>query len=161
MFRKHVINCTVSLVHLTMWVMCLARLQEAFGLGTVIYHWGVPTFIFASYMVVITFLQHTEENIPWYSNDTWEFVRGQLSTIDRSYGWSNFFIHSVNTHQIHHLFPKIPHYHLLEATLAFRKSFPDLVNICDESILPAFLRMFKKYLKQNVLEDKPKVFIYQ
>ncbi|CAL1538801.1 unnamed protein product, partial [Lymnaea stagnalis] len=161
LFRHHVANCIISLVCLFLWSMCLARLQEAFGLGALVYHWGVPTFVFASYMVIITFLQHTEENTPWYSDDVWENLRGQLSTVDRHYGWCHEIIHSIGTHQIHHLFPKVPYYHLEEATVAFRKAFPELVNVSVEPIIPAFLRMFQKYATQNVVENNTQVHIYK
>ena len=51
-------------------------------------------------------------NVPWYVDDEWNYVKGQLSTVDRHYGHVHSIIHSIGTHQIHHLFPKIPHYHL-------------------------------------------------
>ena len=31
----------------------------------VLIYYAMPVFVFASYMVVITFLHHTEMNIPW------------------------------------------------------------------------------------------------
>jgi omega-3 fatty acid desaturase (delta-15 desaturase) len=51
-------------------------------------------------------------NVPWFVDDEWNYVKGQLSTVDRHYGHVHSIIHSIGTHQIHHLFPKIPHYHL-------------------------------------------------
>ncbi len=51
-------------------------------------------------------------NVPWFVDDKWNYVKGQLSTVDRHYGHVHSIIHSIGTHQIHHLFPKIPHYHL-------------------------------------------------
>ncbi|KAH9489001.1 fatty acid desaturase (DSD1) [Bulinus truncatus] len=161
MFRHHVLNCTISLLCLVVWSFCLAHFKEQFGLGALIYHWVIPVFIFASYTVIITFLHHTEDEIPWYSNDLWDNVRGQLSSVDRSYGWCHYIIHSIGTHQIHHLFPKVPHYHLEEATVAFRKAFPKLVNIRHEPILPAFFRMFKKYTMQSVIENEARVHLYK
>ena len=51
-------------------------------------------------------------NVPWFAAEEWNNVRGQLSTVDRHYGPVHSIIHSIGTHQVHHLFPKIPHYHL-------------------------------------------------
>ena len=51
-------------------------------------------------------------DVPWYSDSEWNNVKGQLSTIDRNYGLVHSVIHSIGTHQIHHLFTKVPHYHL-------------------------------------------------
>nr|CAB3496243.1 unnamed protein product [Digitaria exilis] len=46
------------------------------------------------------------------------YLRGGLTTLDRDYGWINNVHHDIGTHVIHHLFPQIPHYHLIEATEA-------------------------------------------
>ena len=45
----------------------------------------------------------------------WSYLRGGLTTVDRDYGWLNNIHHDIGTHVIHHLFPQIPHYHLIEA----------------------------------------------
>lgn len=45
----------------------------------------------------------------------WDYLRGGLTTVDRDYGWVNNIHHDIGTHVIHHLFPQIPHYHLIEA----------------------------------------------
>jgi fatty acid desaturase len=45
----------------------------------------------------------------------WDYLRGGLTTVDRDYGWVNNIHHDIGTHVIHHLFPQIPHYHLVEA----------------------------------------------
>ena len=57
-----------------------------FGVCALIYHYLIPLFVFASYLVVVTFLHHNEPETPWYSDNLWSYVRGQLSTIDRHYG---------------------------------------------------------------------------
>lgn len=49
----------------------------------------------------------------------WSYLRGGLTTVDRDYGWFNNIHHDIGTHVIHHLFPQIPHYHLVEAVLSF------------------------------------------
>ncbi|CAF4525097.1 unnamed protein product, partial [Rotaria magnacalcarata] len=51
-------------------------------------------------------------DVPWYADSEWNNVKGQLSTVDRDYGHVHSIIHSIGTHQIHHLFTKVPHYYL-------------------------------------------------
>lgn len=81
--------------------------------------------------------------------------------MDRDYGIVHELIHNIGTHQMHHMFTRIPHYHLEEASAAFRKAFPELVRICNEPILPSFVRMFDKYDKQSVVEDDTKEYAYK
>uniref|UniRef100_A0A0B7BBR2 Fatty acid desaturase domain-containing protein n=1 Tax=Arion vulgaris TaxID=1028688 RepID=A0A0B7BBR2_9EUPU len=161
MFAHHVLNCTLSLVCLIGWSMVLVHFIEVFGWGAFFYHYVVPDLIFASYTVIITFLHHHDDDIPWYGDNLWDNVRGQLSSVDRSYGWCHYLIHNIGTHQIHHLFPKVPHYHLEEATVSFRKAFPKLVNIRNEPIMRAFWRMFTKYAKQSVITNEAEIHLYK
>ncbi|GFO35830.1 omega-3 fatty acid desaturase, endoplasmic reticulum [Plakobranchus ocellatus] len=161
MFKHHMFQCALSLISLVTWCVVLNAVRQSFGLGFVLYYHAVPVFIFGSYIVIITFLHHSEEGVPWYGNDVWDNVRGQLSSIDRSYGWCHSILHNISTHQIHHLFPKVPHYHLEEATTHFRKEFPSLVRVNNEAVMTSFWRMFKKYSSQNIVDDKAAVYFYK
>lgn len=38
-------------------------------------------------MVMITYLQHQDEEIEVYEQGSWDFVKGQSQTIDRYYGF--------------------------------------------------------------------------
>jgi len=161
MYIGHVFGCLSSLAALGTMSYFLYSYYVAYGFLSLFNYYIVPDFIFASYCVIITFLHHSELNIPWYSDDQWDFVKGQLSTIDRHYGVVHDVIHSIGTHQMHHMFTKIPHYHLEEATTHFRASFPELVRVCDEPILSSFLRMFRKYESQAVIKDDAKIHMYK
>ncbi|KAL3846825.1 hypothetical protein ACJMK2_017779 [Sinanodonta woodiana] len=160
-FSDHVRKCALSLVAMFGWGCCLLYYTKMFGFWSLSYYYLVPEVIFASWIVILTFLHHHEENVPWFSDDTWTFVKGQLSSIDRDYGWANSFIHNIGTHQIHHLFPIIPHYHLEEATSYFRNAFPHLTRKRDDPILPSFLRMFRKFQRNFVASNNASVHIYK
>ena len=99
--------------------------------------------------------------MPWYSDEHWDFVRGSLSSVDRDYGWAHHLTHNIGTHQIHHLFIKIPHYHLEEATAVFRQHYPHLVRKSDLGILPAFNKMFDIFQNQQVIPMDTKIHTYQ
>ena len=68
---------------------------------------------------LVTYLHHHghQERLPWYRGEEWSYLRGGLTTVDRDYGWINSIHHDIGTHVIHHLFPQIPHYHLVEAVI--------------------------------------------
>ncbi|UJR20058.1 hypothetical protein I4U23_023192 [Adineta vaga] len=100
------------------------------------------------------------KDVPWFVNSEWNYIKGQLSTVDRHYGHVHGIIHSIGTHQIHHLFPKVPHYNLEEATFHFRKAFPNLVRFNNDRILSSFVRMGKKFIRQRFIGKDISVFTY-
>ncbi|GFO35846.1 delta(12)-fatty-acid desaturase [Plakobranchus ocellatus] len=160
-FRGYVVQCAVSMASLIAWCLVLNSVRQCYGLGFLLYHFAAPCFVFGSYTVTITFLHHCDESNPWFGDDVWDDVRGRLSSVDRHYGWCHNILHSISTHQIHHLFPKIPHYHLEEATVHFRKKFPSLVRINNDPILLSFWRMFCAYKQKNIVEDSTDIFYFK
>jgi len=70
-----------------------------------------------SWLVLYTWLQHTDPSVPQYGEGEWTWVRGALTTIDRPYGIFDFFHHKIgSTHVAHHFFHEIPHYNAQAAT---------------------------------------------
>uniref|UniRef100_A0A915DCA4 Fatty acid desaturase domain-containing protein n=1 Tax=Ditylenchus dipsaci TaxID=166011 RepID=A0A915DCA4_9BILA len=83
----------------------------------------VPVMFQGFLLVMITYLQHQDEEIEVYEDGTWSFVKGQSQTIDRYYGFGiDYAMHHITDgHVAHHFFfTKVPHYHLMEATKAIR-----------------------------------------
>ena len=69
------------------------------------------TFRVNHWLVLITFLQHTDPLLPHYRGKEWNYQRGAAATVDRNFlGWQGrFFLHDVaHYHVIHHFFPKLP-----------------------------------------------------
>lgn len=161
MFVGHVVGCLFSLGALVVSGLAAYQYSVTYGLTTLVIHYGVPLLVFGTYIVVVTFLHHCEVDIPWYADEQWDFVRGQLSTVDRNYGIIHHIIHSIGTHQMHHMFTRIPHYHLEEATTHFRRAFPHLVRYCDDPILPTFVRMFQKFEQQSTIDDDAKHHVFK
>ncbi|KAK6194957.1 hypothetical protein SNE40_000481 [Patella caerulea] len=160
-FARHLLGCVLSIASIVLWLICLSFYASKMGLGNLLYHYAVPVFICGCYIVVVTFLHHSDLELPWYGDDSWDNVRGKLSSVDRDYGMIHDVIHTIGTHQVHHLFPVIPHYHLREATKHFRKAFPQLVHIRNTPILPAFWEMFFKYTSQSIVADDAKIHYYK
>jgi len=98
--------------------------------------YGVPYLWVNSWLVLITFLQHTDPLVPHYRAAEFTFPRGALATVDRSLlggapwwvGGGKFWgmigaatTHGISeTHVLHHVCSKIPHYNAWEASDALR-----------------------------------------
>lgn len=101
----------------------------------------LPYIVVNFWLVTITKLQHSNPDVPYFNNDEWGWLKGQLTTVDRSYGpllnryvqinfkiWTlaNPFLlrtlhHITDTHLVHHIFSKIPFYNAQEATEGIKK----------------------------------------
>ncbi|CAE7113278.1 unnamed protein product [Rhizoctonia solani] len=81
------------------------------------------------WLILITFLQHTDPLLPHYRQSAFTFTRGALSTLDRNLLGGEGFVASITgwlgatlthgiseTHVLHHVCSKIPHYHAWEAS---------------------------------------------
>jgi len=109
-----------SLMGLALFGALYVYLSVTFG-WTIIFLLYVPCMMVTNfYLVTITYLQHSDLDVPHYTPNEWTFLRGALATKDRTLGW--FLDHKthkiVSTHVCHHLFSKIPFYNADEATAA-------------------------------------------
>jgi len=123
--------------------------------------YGVPWFVFASWLVITTFLHHNEPGVPWFSESNWSYVAGNISSVDRDYGVLHNITHSIGTHQVHHLFPKVPHYHLIAATKYFREKYPQFVHKSDERIVRAFIENFTIFSRQQLIDSHAAMHVYR
>lgn len=120
--RSKVISSTFFWV---LWLTFLVGSGIYFGFWNLLSFYIIPYFIFVVWLSVVTYLHHTAPEVPWYRGKAWDYVKGALSTVDRKYGIFEPIHHNIGTHTVHHLFPKIPHYHLLEADSYLKESLPD------------------------------------
>lgn len=121
-------------------------------LGFLTYQWGIiwllkyylgAYIVFVAWLDLVTFLHHTDPDIPWYRGKDWYFLKGALSTIDHDYGFINNIHHNIGTHVAHHIFLNMPHYHLLEATKAIEPILGDYYRKSNRSIFEAFWRSYR------------------
>jgi omega-6 fatty acid desaturase (delta-12 desaturase) len=86
------------------------------------------------WLVLITFLQHTDPLLPHYRSEEFTFPRGALATLDRNLlgdlgsfmGWIGATVtHGISeTHVAHHVSSKIPHYNAYVVVIAY----PNLID---------------------------------
>ena len=96
-----------------------------YGLFPVIALYIGPLLIVNSWLVIYTWLHHTDSDVPHLSNKEFSFMRGAFLSIDRPYGKIlNFLHHNIgSSHVVHHVCPTIPHYHAKKATILIKKAF--------------------------------------
>jgi len=116
------------------------------GFWWLFYVFGVPLLITNLFLVLITFLQHTDLAVPHYSTTEWDWLRGALATIDRGYGFfgvlNHVFHHINDTHVVHHLFSDMPFYHAQEATEAVKPILGKYYRFDNTPIVQALWRSF-------------------
>nr|BAF30810.1 omega-3-desaturase [Eustoma grandiflorum] len=122
--------------------------------------------IFVMWLDFVTYLHHHghENKLPWYRGKEWSYLRGGLTTVDRDYGWFNNIHHDIGTHVIHHLFPQIPHYHLIEATRAAKPVLGKYYREAQKSG-PVPIHLLKELVKSmkedHYVSDNGDVVYYQ
>jgi acyl-lipid omega-3 desaturase len=139
-------------------LVLLAGLGWQYGLGALVKFYVMPYLVFVVWLDLVTFLHHTDADIPWYRGRDWYFLKGALSTIDHDYGIINSIHHNIGTHVTHHVFLSIPHYHLLEATEAVK---PVLGEFYRKSELPVWQALWQAYRNCRYVSDQGSRVYYQ
>ena len=125
----------------TVAALVLASIQ--FSPARVLLVYGLPYLVINGWLVVYTWLQHTDTDIPHFSTSDWNWAKGALQTVDRPYGpVLNLLHHGIgSTHVCHHVNPRIPYYNAWYASALLKKRFPELVRYDPTPIHQALWRI--------------------
>jgi omega-6 fatty acid desaturase (delta-12 desaturase) len=116
----------------------LSSLGQTMGFVWLLKVYIIPYLVVNHWLVMITLLQHTHPELPHYKDKEWDWLRGALATVDRSYGFlDHVFHHIADTHVSHHLFSTMPHYHAEEATRALKPVLGDYYKRDDRNVFKA------------------------
>jgi omega-6 fatty acid desaturase (delta-12 desaturase) len=117
---------------------------KAFGGLAVWCYFGIPYMVVNLYLVLITFLQHTDVFLPHFRGEEWSWFRGALCTVDRSFGplIDHTIHHIADTHVAHHLFSKMPFYHAQEATVVLSETLGDYYMLDSTPVPKALWRAY-------------------
>ena len=98
------------------------------GFASVFALYLAPLMVTNCWLVLYTWLQHTDVDIPHFDKDNWTWVKGAFHTVDRPYGPVLDYVHHRigSTHVAHHVCAAIPFYKAKKATEALKEKFPDL-----------------------------------
>jgi omega-6 fatty acid desaturase (delta-12 desaturase) len=130
------------------------------GIANVAAYYLIPYAIVNYHLVLITYLQHTDVFMPHFRGKEWNWLRGALCTVDRSFGpvLDHTFHHITDTHVCHHLFSKMPFYHAQEATEAMRKVLGPYY-MKDET--PIARALYRSYSTCQFVEDEGDTVFYK
>ncbi|THH31762.1 hypothetical protein EUX98_g2443 [Antrodiella citrinella] len=129
--------------------------------AAVLKYYGIPWLLVTHWFIMITYLHHTDAELPHYRGKEWNYQRGAAATVDRPFlGWQGrFFLHDVaHYHVIHHFFPKMPFYHGEQAT-QYLKAF--IGEHYAESDKPVFSALWETYNKCQFVEDEGDIIFYR
>jgi omega-6 fatty acid desaturase (delta-12 desaturase) len=131
------------------------------SVGEVARYYLVPYLWCNHWLVMITYLQHTDPVVPHYKAESWNFVRGALCTVDRK--WLGpigpYLLHGIaETHVLHHVSSKIPHYHAWEATEALKKRLGQHYQMSNENV---FVSLWKSISTCKFVDENDQVAFYR
>jgi len=146
----------------------LAYWAKCTSFWTVAAVYGGPYLVLNAWLGIVTLLHHTDTDVPHLEGEEWNYVRGAFLTIDRPYdklawGFVDWVQHHIgSTHVLHHLNPRVPHYHAQEATEAIKKAFPDLYLYDPTPIPKAIWRIVSNCIsvKKVNRDDLGEVWVY-
>jgi omega-6 fatty acid desaturase (delta-12 desaturase) len=163
--KKHRLDIILSDAALIFVFAVLYAFARHFTLVGLIQYYLIPYLFVNFWLVLITFLQHTDTYIPHYrgptgeGNEDWNFLRGALATVDRDYGICNYFHHHIgDTHVCHHLFSTLPHYHAKEATQHIKRVLGDYYLRDDTPIAKATWTIFRDC---RFVNDTGRILFYE
>lgn len=146
--KSHFVPCQIFPANMSSKVTassmgCVAMLSTLFllqfkGVDTLYFYW-MPYLVVNGWLVLYTWLQHTDPSVPHFGDDIHTFNIGAISTIDRPYPWliDTLHHHIGSTHVAHHLNHHIPHYRAQAATDIVRETLGDGYNFIDTGIASA------------------------
>jgi acyl-lipid omega-3 desaturase len=67
----------VSISHAAWFTMLsiVVYAAKAYGTEAVLYYYVAPLTMFASWLVITTFLHHSDPDTPWYAGEEWNYVK--------------------------------------------------------------------------------------
>lgn len=132
------IGCAVVAAGALVWAACN-------GVGEMMVLYGMPLIVVNAWLVLYTWLQHTDVDVPHFTDSDHNYVKGAFHTIDRPYdkldpwGIIDFLHHKIgSTHVAHHFDSTIPHYKAQVATDAIKENFPE-IYLYDPTPIPEAL----------------------
>jgi len=152
---------TLSTMGVLATIGLLFKLSMDYGFLTVTLWYTMPYMWTNSWLVLYTWLQHSDPSVPQYGAKEWTWVKGALSTIDRPYGIFCFFHHKIgSTHVAHHLFHEMPFYKADQATAAI-KAYLEPMGLYNYDPTPWYIAMWRIAKRCHYIEGTEGIQYYK
>ncbi|KAJ7681020.1 fatty acid conjugase [Mycena polygramma] len=150
LFKENEYNKIVgSNVGLMVVATLLTQYGMNFGFAALLKHYIIPYLFCHHWIVMLTFLHHSDPTIPHYRAGQWTFLRGALATVDRPLlGFiGRIYFHNVSHDHIgHHLFTSIPYYNQPTLTEKLKPILGEHYNYDSTNTFYALYRSFTQCL---------------
>ncbi|KAG9315663.1 fatty acid desaturase-domain-containing protein [Chiua virens] len=171
MFAPHQYgSIIISDIGILLWLAGVAGSIYNFGFWNVFRLYLVPYLWVNHWLVLITFLQHTDPLLPHYRAPEFTFPRGALATLDRNLlgdcgkimGWIGAHAtHGISeTHVVHHISSKIPHYNAWEASDTLRQRLKQ-AGIVLQGAPGGWREVYRVFKECKFVEDEGNIVFYK
>ncbi|KAI0917431.1 hypothetical protein AcW1_007372 [Taiwanofungus camphoratus] len=161
----------ISDVGIVLWLAAVITSIYYRGFAEVFRVYLVPYLWVNHWLVLITFLQHTDPLLPHYRASEFTFPRGALTTLDRNLlrdcgkimGWIGACVtHGISeTHVAHHVASKIPHYNAWEASDALRRRLQQAGLAKLEGRPGGWAEVYRVFKECKFVEDEGDIVFYK
>jgi omega-6 fatty acid desaturase (delta-12 desaturase) len=148
-------------IGLTVMSCLLYAYFKPLGLAAFMKFYFIPYLLCNHWIVLLTYLHHSDPGIPHYRGKEWNYTRGAMATVDRPLlGWvGRVFFHNVShDHIAHHFFSTTPFYNQPKVTEALKKLFGDEYNY---DSTPVFRALYRSFTQCCFIEDEGDVIFYK
>ncbi|KAI0360610.1 hypothetical protein OH77DRAFT_702383 [Trametes cingulata] len=134
---------------------------RSYGWSALVKYYFVPYVLCNHWIVMITFLHHSDPTIPHYRKEEWSFLRGAAATVDRpTLGWiGRFFFHNVaHDHVAHHFFSHVPFYNQPAVTEAIKGVLGENYNYDSTN---TFYALYRSFTECVFIEEEGSIVFYK
>ncbi|KAF7370640.1 Delta-12 fatty acid desaturase [Mycena sanguinolenta] len=159
--KKEYYKIVASNVGLLLFSLLLAQYSSKYGFAALVKHYIVPYLLCHHWIVMLTFLHHSDPTIPHYREQKWTFLRGALATVDRPLlGFiGRMYFHNVSHDHIgHHLFTSIPFYNQPLVTEKIKDVLKEHYNYDSTN---SFYALYRSFTECCFIEDDGDIVFYK
>ncbi|KAJ6542190.1 fatty acid conjugase [Mycena vulgaris] len=162
LFKKNEYNKIVaSNVGLILVLSALVQYGLKCGFLALAKQYIVPYLLCHHWIVMLTFLHHSDPTLPHYRAGEWTFLRGALATVDRPLlGFiGRIYFHNVSHDHIgHHLFTSIPFYNQPAVTERLKTVLAENYNYDSTN---TFYALYRSFTQCCFIDDEGEIVMYR